>query len=512
MDQLQKRHGAHHHDNVKYGYVIFCVSVLYALIIAFSNFMFMKRWNKRDSPPHSSIWGRLRSVERWWIHIVLWVAIIVGLTFFNIKEPIEQSLTIIKRLGRLAFCIVPLDVLLVIRPSLLTNSYLELITLHKWFSRVIIATSFAHGLGFCVKWILQGVFWSKVLAVKNFLGVLTIVPALALLVISARPVRERMYRLFYVWHNVVVVLFLVPMFWHARPGVSDFILLLVVMLAFQLYQKLSSVHAVGSIQIVDHGSSSLQMLRIQKPTYFPSTWLAGSHVRLSYPMSDVKYWLFSSHPYTIASIPEDRTIDLVVRKGLQFQVFSSLSYSLSNPHVSLPSLFFETAQNVVILCGGSGISLGAPLLRELQTRSNRSAKLVWCISNKNDLFVLNELNITLSVEVYVTREVDRNELGKHFDEQADSLLTNDEAFEMRTLDQDLINSSADQADKLASSKEKIDLRFGRPDLNSIFTNLVSTESSGNHWVIACGPQAMIDEASQWSRSQGVLFFSEHYGF
>lgn len=512
MDQLDKRHGAHHHDNVKYGYIIFCASVFYALIIAIANFMFFKRWNSMDRPTHTSIWGRLRRVELWWFHVALWLLIVLGLAFFGVEHPIAHYVTIAKRLGRLAYCLVPLDVLLVLRPSLLTTSYLEVVTLHKWISRLIIVTSLAHGMGYLVKWFIEGTFWTKFSKIDNLLGAVVLLPSIGLLIVSMRPIREIIYRFFYLWHNVVVFLFLVPMIWHARPGVLDFIFLLVVMLAFQIYHRLSGVYGVKNIQIVDQSSSTLQVLKIPKPFNYPTAWAAGAHLRLSHPISDAKYWLYPSHPYTIASASDNRSLDLVVRKGHNFQVFSSLSYTLSAPSASLPNLFFETAKKVVILCGGSGISLGAPVFRELRRRSSIQSQLVWCVSNKNDIFVLAEVGLSSLTEVYVTGDsafVDESAI--QLSEQVDSLLNNQELIELQNLDQELVITS--QNDDQPSKMDEVHLHnTGRPNMDEIFSDLVLSGLDSNNWIVVCGPPKMIKEAKQWGLANKVLVFHEHYGF
>lgn len=510
--ELLARHGAHHHDNLKYGYILFCVSVGYSLLVALLEFLHVKRWSTSQSHPHNSLWQKLRPQNKWWLHILIWFAIVVAITFIGIHKPIENYATIAKRLGRLAYSLVPLDVCLVIRPSLLTNSYLELVTLHKWFLRLIILMVFFHGIGFCVKWLLEGTFWSKAAKLDNLLGELALCTALILSIISVRPIRTRIYRIFYAWHNFVVLLFLVPIYWHARPGVTDFILLLVAMLIFQFYQKVSGVYSVSNMTIIGLDSSSLQVLKLPKPINYPAHWLAGSHIRLSYPMTDYKYWLFPSHPYTIASNRDDPSIDLVVHKTSRFRVYSSSTYTLSGPSSGLPIPFYESAKKVVILCGGSGISLGAPLFRDLATRSPSSSKLVWCTSNLRDTFVLNELGLSQLAEVYITRgknsKADNSGVPN---EQSDSLLGNNEEIELRPLSGGL-ESSSDKAEQVHLFEKQENINYGRPDLDSIFSCLDSSEANDNNWIIVCGPESMINEATSWGKAKNVLVFSEYYGF
>lgn len=505
---IHVRHAGHHHTaNIKYGYITLGISIVFAIIIVVSNHLYLHNWHRDGKPSKSSLWRRIGQAPVW-IHIVLWSAIVLGLTVFKIENFSENYGMVVKRLGRVGYALVPLDFLLAIRPSLLGGSYLDYIPLHKWLLRLILVVVVLHGGGFFVKWLMEGEFWNKTFQWANLMGVIVAGLALVLAVVSMGPLRRRMYAIFYVIHNVAVLMFLVLIGLHARPGVLDFVILLLAMLAFQVYQRLALVHAVPKMTIVDKDSASLRLLRLTKPESFPTHWHAGSHIRLGYPRSSFRFWLFPSHPYTLSSLPADSTLDLVVKKGFRFQVYSSLDYTVSSPFRSIPPPCFSTAENVNIFCGGSGISLGVPILRYFKHSSSAKVNLFWCISNKDDAYILEELKISHRIDVYVTGH-GRTIFLDSQSEEDNSLLNQTNEIELESLHADAASNPFDDTHAI---KDHLDVVFhkGRPVLDDIFGSFMETAEPANKWIIACGPQSLINDARKWSRAHDVQVFTELY--
>ncbi|SGZ56717.1 CIC11C00000003572 [Sungouiella intermedia] len=502
------RHAGHHHTgNIKYGYITLGTSIAVALILAVSNHFYLHKWQRDGHPSPKSVWRRIGRVPIW-AHMAFWSVIVLGLSFFHVKKLSENYNVVIKRLGRVGYALVPLDVLLVIRPSLLGGSYLDYISLHKWLLRLIVVAVVLHGIGFFTKWLIEGTFWTKTFRWANFMGVIVAVIGVVLAVVSIGPVRRRVYGIFYIIHNVTVVTFLVLIWLHARPGVLDFVILLLSMLAFQVYQRLTLVHQIPRITIVDKDTASLRVLHLTKPSEFPTRWFAGSHIRLGYAKSNFRYWLLPAHPYTLCSLPADTTLDLVVKKGFRFQVFSSLEYTVSNPFQSIPPPCFLTAENVNVFCGGSGISLGIPVVRYLKHSSSAKVNLFWCITNKEDAYVLEELKVTHRVDVYVTGNSDTMFLGSQ-NEEDDGLLNQVDDIELGSL---LAESASDPFADSQTLDKNLDIVFhrGRPALDHIFSSFSETSEPANKWIIACGPESLIQDAKTWSKLHDVQLFTELY--
>lgn len=504
--QNQPRHAGHNHTiNIKYGYIVLGLSLVYVSTAAFSRYLYLKNWKSHARPSSTSVWSKVGRVPLLW-HVLLWCTIVLALGFFNVSNYAENYTVVIKRFGRLGYSLVPLDVFLVLRPLLLQNSYLDQVPLHKWLLRLILAAGVIHGGGFFVKWVVEGFFWEKLLRGANFLGVVVATASVVLSVVSLRPVRRRIYALFYLWHNLTVFLFLVLIFFHARPGVADFSVLVLVMIVYQVYERYATTSKIARISIVDKETASLRVVRLSKPASFPS-WLPGSHIRLSYGATNYRTWLFPSHPYTVCSFPEDSTLDLVVKKTPRFQIISSLDYTVSTPFASLPLPFFSSAENVNIICGGSGISLGVPIFRYFKRNPSAQTNLYWCVSNKNDTYVLGELGVEHAVDVYVTGN-DVAFLGEGHDEEDYGLLDENEGVELESLTSDQSNPFSDI--QTQNARKLVNCHKGRPILNEVFSLFENTDDPANKWLVVCGPESLVSDVKKWGLEHKVQVFSELY--
>ena len=513
--ELGARHEGHHHRaNIKYGYIAFGISLVFAFTLAVSNFVYLRKWLKKGWPDRSSVWARLGSPQPVWLQITLWLIVVSILSFLNIHDLKASYTTIIKRVGRLGFYLVPFDILLAVRPSLMATSYLEYISYHKWFLRLILFLISVHSVGYFVKWISTGDTWRKSTKPLNFLGVIVFFLGLALAVISLKPIRSRAYRLFYSVHNITIAAFLTLIFWHARPGVTDAIILSVCLIAFQITQRIRMSHQVPRIVVSDNNEANLRHLRLPKPSGFPSQWSPGAHIRLSCSLVDARSWLFPSHPYTIVSLPSDDYLDLIVKKENRFQIEALRSYTISSPFASLPPPFFHTAERVVILCGGSGISLGLPLLRFLKSNASIHSALHWAVSERRDAFVLDTIGLTHEVNVHVTRDSSFELQGSDAYQPHKALLSDGEQIELKTLGRcsdDLPEPNYEQTDG-PKSRSRIIFHTGRPSPDTIFASLLGEAEKVNCWIVVCGPDSMIVNATNWGKDNGVQVFLEHYGF
>ncbi|GEQ69330.1 hypothetical protein JCM33374_g3001 [Metschnikowia sp. JCM 33374] len=516
--EFEPRHAGHHHKaNVKYGYIIFGISLVSALTLAVSNYAYLSKWLTRGAPNRRSIWARLGSPEPWWVQLILWSLVVIVLSLFKIHDFKEQYTTVIKRVGRLGFYLVPFDILLAIRPSLLATSYLEFIALHKWISRLILFMVSAHSIGYIGKWIAAGEAWKKSLKMLNFLGVVVFFLALVLVVISSKPIRRRVYGTFYLWHNLTVASFLVLIFWHARPGVTDAVILSVCMVAFQTFQRLRHSHWISGIVAIDEKSSHLRLLKLPVPENYPSQWYPGAHIRLTYPLTDARSWMFPSHPYTVFSLANDKSLELVVKKSHKFQVDPACDYTVSSPYASLPPPFFQTAEKVVVFCGGSGISLGIPIFRFLKSNASVHSELHWSVSNKSDSFVLSGIKSVHEVNVYVTKNRSTLIQDSEEYEQNDALLYDEnEQYELESLSGDTAQSPETIVElgkqKSEEPIDRIKYHSGRPIYDSIFASLLDGENRLNNWIVVCGPKSMISSAKNWAQDHEVQVFSEFYEF
>ncbi|ODQ66706.1 hypothetical protein NADFUDRAFT_82451, partial [Nadsonia fulvescens var. elongata DSM 6958] len=145
----------------------------------------------------------------------------------------------------------------------------------------------------------------------------------------------------------------------------------------------------------------------------------GSHLRISDPLYNPLAWVQSSHPYTIASLPEDNEIRLLVRKTQYHLCKDNLSaaasfrrkFAVFGAFGAIPSYIFTPGmvKRALFVTGGSGISTCAPMIRYFSSK-NIPIKLIWAIRNLQDIRALEALQIPcdtsvdVDIEIYATDE------------------------------------------------------------------------------------------------------------
>jgi NAD(P)H-flavin reductase len=493
---LVARHGVHHTINIKYGYIVIALSIVYIGSHLLVKHFYFKSWN--DSGHPNSRLKRILSLPLW-ISVVATVLIVICLSVFNIHQFSENYPIVLKRLGRIAYSLIPLTIYLALRPAAITNYqigyYLETINFHKWVSRTIILCAATHGIGFLVKWTMENTL-AKLLILENLYGVSIAILLVVLSIVSIRYFRRSQYQLFYIVHNASVWLMTLIIAFHARPGVSFITFVALMILAVQLFERFGRSFAVSGLQIEQPEGSTLQVITMTRPDNFPH-YLPGSHIRINFRGKDLRSWMLPTHPYTIASI-SDKNVDslrLIIRQTSNFHLDTISEYSLTGPFPSLPNHFFATAKQVNIICGGSGISFGLPLFEYFKAHGSTSVKLVWCIRNRNDCKILKDFAI-LGVHIYITEKVSSE--GSLFDiEQQHGLLNNTEENE----------PSVEMTD-LTKSENKFIFQ-GRPNLDEAFSDIGQSETS-HTWAIACGPRGLIRSTKDWAQKRNIQFYSEIY--
>lgn len=483
--EMLPRHEGHHHGaNIKYGHYVFAVLLLHAVLIYLAQYIYFKRWSYTKNP---RLWRFLTSVPLI-VKVTGWAAVILALGFYGVD--LNESYTSIKRFGRLSYCLIPLDVFLVLRTNRTIVTYLEVLDLHKWLSRLIVVAGIIHSIGYFTVWFIEGTLVEKLMRLLNFYGVVVFVAFLVLLAMLVLFVRRRAYRWFYVVHNSSVVLFIYLVALHARPGVTKYTVGITALLLGQYVIRLFSSVSVDNLHISTHPGLSLLVVKIPRHNM---TWAAASHVRISFPRHSLRHYFLPLHPYTIASLPEDNCLTLVVKPST-FKFDTTSSYSVSGPYPALPIPFLNTCETVHILCGGSGISFGAAIFKALQNRPI-SISLTWCIRTPADGFILEHLGISASaVTIHVTGVTPGAESGG--DDATATLLSNQETaddIELQLLDKAEVSG--------------VPYKRGRPHLSTVF------ETPGdvtNTYVVACGPETLVADCRAWAAEHKVNFLLEVY--
>ncbi|CCF56759.1 hypothetical protein KAFR_0B04620 [Kazachstania africana CBS 2517] len=474
---LWKRHGEEHFANVKYGYWVLLVSIAYICVL-----FVIRRFRKINNNIHKSdlFWSQLYSVNPF-----LHLSLILVPSFLLFYYPHGNLSLYSKRLGRLSYVLVSLNLFLGLKPSLLQGyTYNDFVPLHKWLSRAIIIIAMIHALGFLVKWSMdeQVSFVAKISNIWNLLGVIVLLSAFLLIFISIKPIRTRYYALFYIVHNIVDFLLVTVIPLHARPGVTmPYFLLNLVLISCHIILRIKNTKQFKISSRIDGISQSSNLTVIKLPrNLLPSNFPPGTHIRVSpYTKYHPLYWLVPSHPYSIASLSEGDEIILILNEST-FKFEDTETYLLQDYFpANLPLESLSNCEKTLIVCGGSGISFGMPVFNFLQKMNSKQiVRLIWITKRFEDFKFLSSLvNLELGkdMEVYVTENI------------KDGLVSHAEDFEMDLLvNNRRINWETDL------------LEFTGEDINE------------KSWMICCGPEGLISDAQKFASKRNINVYKEFY--
>ncbi|KAF3985334.1 hypothetical protein FT663_05343 [Candidozyma haemuli var. vulneris] len=362
--------------------------------------------------------------------IVLWSTVFAVLALSDINN--GDLIFLAKRLGRLSVVSLPTVFFLTIRPSPLPNTlYLSLLPVHKWLSRGVIVLAIIHTflyLGFFSK---NGT-WNKAWKRENLYGWGALAGFLMIIVTSLSKVRDRSYKLFffnhYFWSWAIVLL--LP--FHVRPVSTTYVNILNVgILTYQVYYRVSNTRTslANDFKVTDV-SPNLALID------FPNTLVKnradnpGAHVRITNYGSNFFVRLYKQiipnyHPYTLVSLPSDRSQKLIVRKGTfqwtngaRYKVCGSLDPKLllvksknnQSSKFSISKLGIN-AKKMLIVVGGSAISFAIPILR-VSNYHGVPVKILWVVRDYRDIAVLRHFEGYIhgdDFEIFVTGSPNVNE-------------------------------------------------------------------------------------------------------
>lgn len=497
-------HGAH----VKYGYIVFAASVIWLLFTALA---------------HNQQWIRARRKTRTATTVfgLVWLACI---SFALFNKSLGLGLNFFaKRCGRVVYALLPIALATSLRPSLLPcTSYIDLMVCHKWVSRLSVILGAIHGVSYLVYFAQSGKLY-KLAKVQNILGVVGLASMLIMAIVTLRPLRRRFYQATITTHSILAVTTVILGAIHARPGVIFLFVWCAFLIVLEKFRRVRAGGCGTSCKLdIENVSKSLRLVRIPRdvlPQHFP----AGSHIRLQpegrwfHPLR----WFSPTHPYTVASLDSDDELLLLVRRT-RLDLHHGAQYQVVGPYVNnvsaLPSEMDASTlseRKVLIIAGGSGLSMAAPLKRYWDLNSIE-ARIVWVVRIRSDVPALNLLHLTSDFVVYVTGESSPtqrqpvvNPAFKHDEEiELEDLLQNhdDKHFGVDGLDDEDDLNFGDKSETSA----QIPIIYGRPNFDKALEGFVDPLSHSSALVVGCGPSSLVSDVKKWARRENLPFIGEVY--
>ncbi|CAR30913.1 hypothetical protein ZYGR_0P02170 [Zygosaccharomyces rouxii] len=521
--ELVKRHGHTHYANIPYGYYVLIVSFFYLVFLGVLRIILKPRAAGFNSSKRSRLAQKLYLVNPV-VHLpILLVAVL--LPFYRHYSISEHATVYIKRLGRLSYALLPLNLLLNLRPNwLLRNNYTytDLIPLHKWLSRCIIIIAVVHGILFLINWALgeSGTLAKKIANPYNLAGVLLFAPLISMIFFSIGPMRRFSYNAFYVIHNLTGISFIFVVAFHARPSVT--IPYLLINIAILLWQGFAKFYYAKRTDILSKNTDyqNTNLVNVQLPRMaLPDQFEPACHIRISpYSRLHPLYWLYPSHPFTVASLPSDTVVDLIISEShhpKSFKLELGAPYSvINNFDPAVPRSCLEQAKRVAIVCGGSGISFGLPLYRYFkEIHPVEYIQFIWLVKDAYQLKILDKLDTiglldgSNDCHAFITRSVD--------DPNSNQETAPDLEFELESMTQDVVDENGafvSERDGSPTSKFKFaSINLGRRiDWATDLSQFVEPALVDNTWLLTCGPSDLIESGRQYAADNSINFASEIY--
>ncbi|CAL1701427.1 unnamed protein product [Somion occarium] len=239
-------------------------------------------------------------------------------------------------------------------------------------------------------------------------------------ILSIRPIRNAFFEFFLVSHIILIAIFLVAGYVHARdPGYGDYIWPALVVWAFDRVLRLARLlwnNRVGRSSEQHHSTATVELLsedtvRLTLRRQF--NWKPGQHAYVILPtVSDLP---FEAHPFTIASIPDaldgttgsrEKEVVFIIRGRNGFTGRLRDHACDNNGHSTVPALVdgpygcppdLTQYTTCVLIAGGSGVSYTLPLLLNLVHKARARKSLtrrvifVWAVRNPEHLKWISKL-------------------------------------------------------------------------------------------------------------------------
>ncbi|QLQ80209.1 hypothetical protein HG537_0D02100 [Torulaspora globosa] len=522
---LWKRHGETHLANIQYGYYVLGISALYFIFLMVMRKVLPSRPAKRSDSNFKKILYGLYSINPVVNLCILLVAILIP--FYHHYSLTHHASVYVKRLGRLSYVLLTLNLMLNLRPNWLLYrdyTYTDFIPLHKWLSRIIVLIAMVHGILFVIYWAVNDE--SSVLAelskTKNLVGLIVMIEAVLLVLFSLGPVRRINYKLFFATHNIFTLSLIFLTAIHARPGVAiPYLVINVVILAVHFISKTVFARSTDLLEkYTDYRNTNLVAVQLPRAALADS-FEPGCHIRISpYRRINPLYWLLPSHPFTVASMPSDSTVSLIIAENnhpRSFKLEMGARYTIiNNYNPAIPKSCLSSATRVSIVCGGSGISFGLPLYRYFkQQHPVDYLHFVWLTRDRYQLKVLEDLlkespfDGSADFHIFITRDLDSMEQVQQEQEDVD-LEFELESFAPEQLDE----NGAVVTDTTGSIPTKIkaaSVNLGRRiNWAADLSNFVDASVTDTTWLLCCGPKTLIEAGKQYAAGNGINFASEIY--
>ncbi|KAH3678400.1 hypothetical protein WICMUC_001417 [Wickerhamomyces mucosus] len=444
--------------------------------------------------------------------IVVFLFICLNILLMSVKlefvpEMLDEPLVIQKfefladRTGILSFGLVPLLIIFAGRNNLLVYitgiPYSSFIFYHKWVARLM----WIHALIHSVCWTGYGVYYHylTVYELDGYWrwGIVATVAGGIIMLQAFHVFRNMAYETFLVLHIILVIVFILGCWYHCYElGYLEWLYTSFAVWGadrlLRLYKMFRFGFPKAEIQYVGLDTLKITVKHSSSFTPFPS---AFGYV---YFITASKFW--QSHPFTIirsSTADNESHVFIKVKKGITSSLKKRLE-ALGDGKLELriciegpyghraPVEKYDTA---LLLAGGNGIP--GPIsyaidLASRELRSKQHIKLVWVVRTAEYLsWFTKELsalvNSGVNIDIYITSN--EAKVSEPSIEKIDDIQSSTEESK-GDLKSDIVS--------VAELSSLIKLHNGRPNLNDLILEEVTSKDNGTIGIVSCGPPPMVD--------------------
>ncbi|KAI0699751.1 iron reductase [Cerioporus squamosus] len=319
---------------------------------------------------------------------------------------------------------------------------------HRFAGRLYVLAANVHAIGYFYAWSIDGTFAKTIVVPKFTWGLVALICADLLMLLSTDFVRQRFYNAVFIPSHIVSAIVMGIALCHHYPVCVPYVVVATAVYGLDRFLRIikSSVVTARLRPLPDLG-----VTRVEIPS-LNAGWRAGQHVRLrvfSLGMG-LRGWA-ETHPFTIASVSRCSSgegLVLMVKKAGDwttklYEVAQRADYGEANglggsvrvmvegPYGGPGHAIFSSFSGAMFVAGGSGITFALAAVqdlmkKDLECRSRvRALELVWCIQDPSNLTPLVPLFSTLvaqsqssyaslRISVYYTRAPSNPEVLKTF--------------------------------------------------------------------------------------------------
>jgi len=299
---------------------------------------------------------------------------------------------------------------------LLGYSYEKLNFMHRFLGRLVVLIINIHSLDFFYKWLNAGTFLSSISRPTNYYGLIGLICIDCVFFFSTSWWRRKAYNVFLFTHMLGYCGFLVAVWFH-NTAIRSYLIVCFIVIAFDRVLRVlkSRVTTAKLRSIPELGVTRIDCKNIN------AGWRAGQHVRVRVLTTGMGlFGWFAVHPFSISSVAvpsrdkegeglvlmckktknetswTNKLFDLA-KKGGDYEKGDrecSVKVVIEGPYGGPGDCMFASYSAVVVVVGGSGITYGLSIIKDLvqkdllgQSRV-KTLEVIWVVQDAASLLPL----------------------------------------------------------------------------------------------------------------------------